>query len=207
MQFKKLGTYCPFKLTTAFICKGWVYYLFSNDFILLIMTFIKKYIDFTNKINGKLGTAVSWFTGLLVLVVCIDVFTRYFLQSSFAALQEFEWHLFSIIFLLGASYTLQTDNHVRVDVFYSKFSERNKALINLIGVILFFIPFCLLVIYASKDFVLISFQIGETSPDAGGLPARYILKSLLPVSFIFLLLQGTSLLFKSIITLTGKQEN
>ena len=171
------------------------------------MTLIKYYISFTNRINCKIGEIISWLTGILVLIVCVDVFLRYFLQSSFSALQELEWHLFSVIFLLGAAYTLQKDEHVRVDLFYSKFSERNKALINLIGSILFFIPFCLIVISSSKEFVLISFQIGETSPDSGGLPARYILKSLLPISFVFLLMQGASLFLTSLLTLHGKTEN
>lgn len=170
------------------------------------MTFIKKYIRFTDKLNSKLGSVISWFTGILVLVVCIDVFTRYFLESSLVALQELEWHFFSIIFLLGAAYTLQTDNHVRVDLFYSNFSERNKAIVNLVGSILFFIPFCLLVIYSSREFVMLSFKIGETSPDPGGLPARYVLKAILPVSFIFLFLEALSLFFKSLITIKENKE-
>lgn len=170
------------------------------------MNFIKNYILITEKINGRIGNAVSWLTGILVLLVTVDVFLRYFLQLSFTALQELEWHLFSIVFLLGAAYTLQKDEHVRVDLFYSKLSERNKAIVNLTGSILFFIPFCLLVVYSSKDFVSVSFQIGETSPDPGGLPALYILKSFLPISFIFLLLQGISLLLKSLLTIKGQQE-
>lgn len=171
------------------------------------MNSIKTFIRFTDKLNNKLGAAVSWLTGILVLIVSIDVFLRYFLESSFAALQELEWHLFSIIFLLGAAYTLQTDNHVRVDLFYSKFSLKNKAIINLIGSIVFFIPFCLLVIYSSKNFVLQSFKIGETSPDPGGLPALYILKSILPLSFIFLLLQALVLFFKSLLTIKEDKDN
>lgn len=171
------------------------------------MNSIKTFIRFTDKLNNKLGAAVSWLTGILVLIVSIDVFLRYFLESSFAALQELEWHLFSIIFLLGAAYTLQTDNHVRVDLFYSKFSLKNKAIINLIGSIVFFIPFCLLVIYSSKNFVLQSFNIGETSPDPGGLPALYILKSILPLSFVFLLLQALVLFFKSLLTIKEIKDN
>jgi len=170
------------------------------------MIFIKRYILLVEKINSRIGNAVSLLTGILVLLVTVDVFLRYFLQLSFAALQELEWHLFSIIFLFGAAYTLQKDEHVRVDLFYTKLSPRNKAVVNLAGSILFFIPFCLLVIYTSRDFVSVSFQIGETSPDAGGLPARYILKSLLPVSFVFLLLQGVSLFLKSLITIKEQHE-
>jgi TRAP-type mannitol/chloroaromatic compound transport system permease small subunit len=161
------------------------------------MTFIKSYIKFIDKLNSKLGYYTSWLTLLLVLITCFDVFTRYILNESSVALQELEWHIFSAIFLMAASYTLITDDHVRVDVFYSRFSEKQKAWVNFLGAILFLIPFCVLVIYSSQNFVITSFQFKETSPDAGGLPARYILKSFIPISFIFLFLQGISLAFKS----------
>jgi len=161
------------------------------------MTFIKSYIKFIDKLNSKLGYYTSWLTLLLVLITCFDVFTRYILNESSVALQELEWHIFSAIFLMAASYTLITDDHVRVDVFYSRFSEKQKAWVNFLGSVLFLIPFCVLVIYSSQNFVITSFQFKETSPDAGGLPARYILKSFIPLSFIFLFLQGISLAFKS----------
>jgi len=98
-------------------------------------------------------------------------------------LQEFERHLFALIFLVAAAYTLKIDDHVRVDVFYTRFSPRKKAWINLLGTIFLLIPFCVIVILASQDFVEVSFRIKETSPDAGGLPARYILKAFIPISF------------------------
>lgn len=121
-------------------------------------------------------------------------------------MQELEWHLFAIIFLLSAGYTLKIDEHVRVDVFYSRFSEKKQAWINLFGSLFFLIPFCVILIVSSENFVFISFRVGETSPDAGGLPARYILKALIPISFFFLLMQGISLAFKSIIKIrAGKK--
>jgi len=161
------------------------------------MSFINGYIKFVDKLNIKLGLLISWLTALLVVITCYDVFTRYILNESSIALQELEWHLFAVIFLMAASYTLIKDDHVRVDVFYSRFSKNKKAWINLLGSVFFLIPFCILVIYTSKDFVVNSFLFKETSPDAGGLPARYIIKSFIPISFIFLLLQGFSLAFKS----------
>jgi TRAP-type mannitol/chloroaromatic compound transport system permease small subunit len=161
------------------------------------MKFINGYIKFIDKLNTKLGVITSWLTFVLVLVTCYDVFTRYILNESSIALQELEWHLFAIIFLMASAYTLKKDEHVRVDVFYSRFSEGKKAWINFLGSIFFLIPFCVLAIYASKDFVINSFLFKETSPDAGGLPARYIIKAFIPISFFFLLLQGISLTFKS----------
>jgi len=168
------------------------------------MKIIKTYINFIDKLNEKVGSLTSWLTVLLVLVVSYDVVVRYIFGESSVGLQEFEWHLFALIFLLAAAYTLKIDDHVRVDVFYTKFSSKKQALVNLLGSLLFLIPFCLLVIYSSQEFVSLSFRMGETSPDAGGLPARYILKAFMPISFFLLLLQGISLALKSFLQLKEK---
>ncbi|MCF8243198.1 MAG: TRAP transporter small permease subunit [Melioribacteraceae bacterium] len=168
------------------------------------MNLLKKASELIDKINTRIGNAVSWFTAALVLLVTYDVLARYLFNTSSVAIQELEWHLFAAIFLLGAAITLKNEAHVRVDVFYGKLSEKKKAIINITGTILFLIPFCIVLILASQNFVLTSFQIGETSPDTGGLPARYIIKAILPVSIFFLLLQSLSLLFKSILILLLK---
>ncbi|MEJ2504809.1 MAG: TRAP transporter small permease subunit [Ignavibacteriaceae bacterium] len=168
------------------------------------MKFINIYINFIDKLNDKIGSLTSWLTALLVLVVSYDVIVRYLVEESSVGLQEFEWHLFALIFLLSAAYTLKIDDHVRVDVFYTKFSPRKQAWINFLGSRLFLIPFCIVVIIASQDFVSLSFRINETSPDAGGLPARFILKAFIPISFFLLLLQGIALVFKSFLKLKEK---
>ena len=170
------------------------------------MVLIHKYIEWSDKINNKLGSTASWLVVVLILIITYDVIVRYLFQSSSVAMQELEWHLFAIIFLLSAGYTLKIDDHVRVDVFYSRFSEKKQAWINLLGTLFFLIPFCVLLIISSENFVLISFKVGETSPDAGGLPARYILKALIPISFFFLLLQGIALAFKSIIKISSSKK-
>ena len=163
------------------------------------MKFLNRYIEFVNRINSTIGKYTSWLTSVLVLVVVFDVIIRYIFNESSLAIQELEWHLFAIIFLMGAAYTLQNDDHVRVDLFYSMFNLKQKAWLNIIGTIIFLIPFTLLIIYASQNYVINSFTLNESSPDPGGLPARYILKTIIPLSFLFLLLQGFSLLFKSIL--------
>lgn len=168
------------------------------------MKALKHVIQFIDTTNEKIGYVVSWLTTVLVLVVCYDVFTRYLLKKSSVAVQELEWHLFAIIFLLGAAYTLKHDRHVRVDVLYVKLSARVKAWIDFFGSLVFLIPFSILVIWSSRDFVLTSFRISEISPDPGGLPARYILKACIPIAFALLLLQGLSLTFHSLLTALGK---
>ena len=138
------------------------------------------------------------------MVVSYDVIVRYLFDSSSVALQELEWHIFAIIFLLAAGYTLKIDEHVRVDVLFTRFSLKKKAWINLLGSVFFLIPFCIIIILSTENFISVSFRVKEVSPDAGGLPARYILKAFIPVSFFFLLLQGIALAFKSIISLKGE---
>ena len=163
--------------------------------VLLLFSFPMQLID---KLVSAIGKATSWLSLGLVLVIVVDVFLRYVFNTTSAASFELEWHLFAIIFLLGAAWTLQEDKHVRVDVFYHRFSDKTKAWVNLIGTILLLLPFCAIAFWESLSFVASSFKIKETSPDPGGLPARYLIKSTIPVGFFLLGLQGISLLAKSI---------
>jgi TRAP-type mannitol/chloroaromatic compound transport system permease small subunit len=165
---------------------------------------IRAFIRGVDGLNQKIGTFVSWLTSVMVLVVCYDVFTRYVMKNSFVAVQELQWHLFAIIFLIGAAFTLKENGHVRVDVFYARLTPRRRALIDLFGCLVFLIPFSLLVIGTSKQFVLMSWTMGEVSPDPGGLPARYLLKGMIPAGFVLVLLQGIVLALRSVLVLTNR---
>ncbi|ANT64210.1 2,3-diketo-L-gulonate TRAP transporter small permease protein YiaM [Prosthecochloris sp. CIB 2401] len=170
----------------------------------MLMQVLSRYILFVDGLTRRIGSAVSWLTLLLVLVIVYDVFTRYVLSSSSVAVQELEWHLFALIFLLGAAVTLQEDKHVRVDVLYSRFSPRRQALVNLVGGLVFLLPFCIVLVISSWPFVYNSFIIMESSPDPGGLPFRYFLKGAIPVGFAMLLLQGSAGMGRSLLVLLGK---
>ncbi|WP_370090293.1 TRAP transporter small permease subunit [Ekhidna sp.] len=156
-----------------------------------------------DKLNSAIGKAVSWLTFTLVLVIVVDVILRYTLSITSAASFELEWHLFAVIFLLGAAYTLQQDKHVRVDVFYHSFSDKTKAWVNLLGTIFLLLPFCIVACWESISFVYSSYLMNETSPQPGGLPARWIIKSTIPVGFLLLGLQGASLILTSLKTIRG----
>ena len=164
---------------------------------------LRRIAHLIDRINEGIGKGVSWLATILVLVVSYDVFTRYILKRTSVAFQELEWHLFALLFLLTLAYTLKHDRHVRVDILYVRLSPRIRAFIDLAGSVLFLIPFSILVIWASKDFVMNSFAIREGSPDPGGLPARYLLKAAIPLGFLLLALQGLSLAITSLITLKG----
>ena len=166
-----------------------------------ILTGIIKYID---RLNAWVGVVSGYVALIMVLVVTTDVIMRYVFNTSFVAVQELEWHLFGVLFLLGAGYTLMVDGHVRVGVFYQRLSARGQAWINLIGVLLFLLPGCYMVLATSWNFFHVSYVMGEGSPDPGGLPARYVLKFFIPLGFALITLQGISLGIKSYLTLIGR---
>jgi len=131
--------------------------------------------------------------GLLLLTifnVFIDVVLRYVFNNSSIALQEMEWHLFSAMFLLGIAYTLQSDAHVRVDIFYAKKDIKQQAIINIAGFVVFVIPISILIAYYGIDFTYAAYEINEQSGDPGGLTHRFIIKSIIPISFILVIISG-----------------
>jgi len=169
------------------------------------MKIIFFYIRMVEKFIDKFGSAVSWIATLMVVVVGFDVTSRYIFHQSWVAVQELEWHLFGFLFLLAAAYTLKEDRHVRVDVIYAKLSERKKAFIDIAGIILFLIPMSLIIMFQSYDFVMDSFHSLEGSPNPGGLPYRFILKSAIPIGFFLVLIEGIAIFFKKIFILFGKE--
>ena len=164
---------------------------------------LKAFAHYIDTLNEWVGRGVSWVTLIMVLVVFVDVIMRYLFNTSFVFTQELEWHLFAFVFLIGAGYTLLHDGHVRVDIIYQQVSPKTKAWINIIGVIFFLIPGCFMVIDTSFSFVANSFAVMEGSPDPGGVPYRFIIKSTIPIGFSLLLLQGISLGIHSILVLIG----
>jgi len=167
-----------------------------DDVLHLLQLLSDKLTQFS-ELTGKL---VSWLVLAMVLLVSYDVTMRYFFLSGSVALQEMEWHLFSLIFLVGAAYTLKHDDHVRLDIFYeSKFmNDERRAWINLLGSLFLLIPFCILIITTAWPFVYQSYIHLEGSPDPGGLPYRWILKASIPLGFTLLLLQGISDIVKNL---------
>jgi len=144
-----------------------------------------------------IGEKSSYINILLVLIICVDVFMRYALNTTQTWVIELEWHLFALIFLLGASYTLQEDQHVRVDLWYGDRSEKTKAWINLTGTLIFLVPWCLILINSSYNYATNSWMMSEGSPNPGGLPARYIIKYAITLGFVLLLLQGVAVIYRS----------
>lgn len=141
---------------------------------------------FYDRFSDVIGHLTAGLMVAMLLNVFYDVIMRYLFQRGSIALQEMEWHLFSLVFLFGISYSLHYDGHVRVDIIYDKLNPQNKALINIIGSIIFLIPFALLIAFGSIDFVMEAFNTGEISGDPGGLTHRWLIKAALPFSFFLL---------------------
>jgi TRAP-type mannitol/chloroaromatic compound transport system permease small subunit len=161
-----------------------------------------------DNITERLGRLVFWLTLAMVLLGALNAIARkagqYFgatLTSN--AFVELQWYMFGAVFLLGAGYALKHNAHVRVDVLYGRLDSRKKAYIDVAGTILFLLPFCILVQFVSWPAVINSWQVWEQSPDPDGLP-RYPIKTLIPVAFFFVTLQGISHLIKKLAFLKGR---
>ena len=131
----------------------------------------------------SLGNAISWLALFLVLIVCTSVFLRYVLGISSLGFDELQWHIYSFGFMMGFSYCTSMQTHVRNDLIYNKFSERTKLWIDLTSHLVVLLPFIIVVTYHSWFFMARAYVTSEGSIDPGGLPARWIIKSVLVISF------------------------
>lgn len=159
-------------------------------------------IDHTNNAIGRCG---AWFALLMVMASLVIVVLRYAFQIGSIALQESVMYINALVFTLGAAYTLKEQGHVRVDIFYSKFSQRSKAIVDIIGVLLFLFVSAAFIAWSSWDYVSVSWRIRESSAEASGLPYIYLLKSTIYLLISLLSLQGLSELIKSINVLVNSK--
>ena len=161
-------------------------------------------IEWVTEISGRL---LSWLTVVMVGLVVVIVFARYFLQIGSIALQESVTYLHAMVFMLGLAFTLKRGGHVRVDIFYRHFSDRLQAFVDLVGGLLFLLPVCVLIFISSWDYVVASWAIGETSAENAGLPIVYLLKSLMLIMPVTLSLQGIAEILKSALVIGGRDGN
>lgn len=155
----------------------------------------------TARLTHWLGVIAAILFLLLLANVFYDVVMRYAFNNVSIGMQELEWHLFAAIFLLGVPFALTTGTHVRVDLFYERMSVKHRAWVDILGTLLFLLPFALLVAWYGVFFAFDSYNLGEGSGDPGGLPYRWIIKSMIPISFLLIAISGTGLLLRSINTL------
>jgi len=159
-----------------------------------------------DRISTILGKAASWLTLFMVLVTFVVVVMRYVFDAGLIWLQESVTWMHAVVFMVGAAYTLQQEEHVRVDVFYRTMNARHRAWVDATGVIVFVWPLCLLLAWNSYDFVAASWGLKEASRESGGLPYPLVplLKTVLLVMPVAVALQGASLFMRSLSALRGR---
>jgi len=174
------------------------------------MILLRRFSRAVDALNDRIGAAIRWLVLAMILLGAFNAIARYLTKFTGMALAsnaytELQWYCFSLIFLLGAAYGLRHDVHVRVDVLYERLSRRGRAWIDLLGTVIFLIPFCVLMLFVSWPAVRNSWSIREVSPDTGGLP-RYPIKAMILVGFTLLLLQALSHLIKQVDVLRSSTE-
>lgn len=167
---------------------------------------IKKFIHGNNRLIDWLGQGIIWLIPAMVILINLAVVIRYSSGQGSVLLQEAVLYLHATAFMLGLTYTLKHDKHVRVDLFYSGWSPKSQAWVNMIGHSLFLLPVALLIGLSSLSYVATSWSILEGSPEADGIPAVFLLKTLLPLSALLLLLQGMAGVGASILQIWYTEE-
>jgi TRAP-type mannitol/chloroaromatic compound transport system permease small subunit len=157
---------------------------------------LPKLVLVIDRLNRAIGVLCRWLVLLMLALGGWNVIGRYLgllvgRNLSSNSLIEGQWYLFALIFLLGAGYTLQRNGHVRVDVLRTRWPPRRQARMEVIGTLLFLLPFCLVMVLTSLDTVAESWRIAEGSPDPAGLP-RFPIKTIIPLGFLLLMAQGIS---------------
>ena len=156
-----------------------------------------------DRFNSLAGKAAAWLTLFMVLVTFVVVVMRYVFDAGFIWLQESVVWMHAFVFMVGAAYTLQQEEHVRVDIFYRNMNRKRRAWVDLIGVIVFLLPLCVFLGWKAGDYVAMSWKLQEASRESGGLPYPLIplLKSILVVMPLMVGLQGVALLSQCIKTI------
>ena len=164
-----------------------------------------KLIHILETLIETTGRILSPLTFLMMILTCAVVIARYVFNVGAIPIQESIVYLHGTVFMLGIAYTLKQSGHVRVDIVYQRCSEHVQTLIDLLGTIIFLFPVGIFLLWTSIDFVSFSWSLKETSPEPGGLPFIYLLKTLLPVMAILLLIQGLAEFLKNLRKLLSKQ--
>ena len=159
--------------------------------------------DVTETVIVWIGRVTAWVAIFLMLVIVFDVVTRRFFVLGSTKLQELEWHIHAVLFLFCLGWAYLKDAHVRIDLVRERLSDRAQKWVELIGCLMFLIPYAVIVIFYGVDWWHRSFIQNESAASATGLPYRWIIKAALPIGFTILLLSGIGMAFRKIVQLFG----
>ena len=161
---------------------------------------MEQFIDWT-------GRLVSWLVLAMVLTTFSVVLLRYLFDTGWIALQESISYFHSLVFLIGAAYTLKHNAHVRVDVVYTRLSTRAKATIDLLGHLFILLPVMVFIIWVSWPYIADSWEVHESSREAGGLPGVYLVKTLILFMSGLLIIQAVAMSLRSLLKITGHAQD
>ena len=162
---------------------------------------LTRFADLVDGLNERIGRAIAWLVLAMVLVLCAQVIARNAFDWASAGLAESATRMHALVFMLGLGYTLLHNEHVRVDLLSRHWSPRGRASVELIGTALLLLPFCLLLLLGSLDYVAASWRVLESSRETGGLPGVYWMKALIPIAAALLLLQGLARAARALVLL------
>lgn len=163
--------------------------------------------NFSSRLFSACGNISAILIVLLIIVIICDITLRYVVGVSRVWIMELEWHIFAVSFLLAVNFTLHSDRHIRVDIFYNRFSPRLKAIMNLVGSIFLLIPWSVIAFKSSVTYTINSYVLMETTPDPGGLPFRFIVKAFIPLTFLLLIIQSFITVKKELIVIKSGNNN
>ncbi|MBD3646471.1 MAG: TRAP transporter small permease subunit [Pseudomonadales bacterium] len=163
-----------------------------------------KLIDRIDRVSEWTGISIAWLTIVMMFLTCAVVIARYLFNVGSIAMQESVVYLHGMVFMLGIAYTLKREAHVRVDIIYQKLSQRSRAIIDLFGSVCFLLPVAGFIFWSSLDYVSFSWSVRESSPEPGGLPGVYILKTLIPLMAFTLALQGVNEILRNLAIIMKK---
>lgn len=158
------------------------------------------------RIVSLVGSVAAWLCLPLIAIIVFDVITRRFLVLGSTKLQEMEWHLHAVLFFMCIGWAYIKNAHVRIELVHERLSKKSRLWIELLGCLMFFIPFCLVVFFNGVDWWLRSWAIGEVSDSATGLPYRWVVKAFLPIGFAFIFLGALTVLLRKFVQLFGSNE-
>ena len=168
------------------------------------MNVLRACVHYIDIFTDRCGRLLAWLVLAMALLTTIVVVLRYGFNTGSIMAQEAVTYMHGCLFMLGAAYALKSEAHVRVDIFYRNFSERGRAWVNSLGGIVFLMPLCAFIGVSSWSYVTESWAILETSPEPGGIPAVFLLKSLLPLMAVNLFLQGLAETLRSTLVLVDE---
>jgi TRAP-type mannitol/chloroaromatic compound transport system permease small subunit len=159
-----------------------------------------------DRIVAVVGRLAAWLAVILIGVILLDVASRRFFVLGSTRLQELEWHLHGGLLLLIMAYSYLRNAHVRIDILRQRAAPRSRAIIEMVGCVVFIAPFCWLMIHYGYFYALRSYQVGEVSAALTGLPARFVIKSLIPIGFVLIAMAATSVFLKCFVFAFGPED-